>query len=689
MRETAEFSILQQPGAAWVATRLHSGAKSLNAALAVVWISSLYFPADSIGAWGRILAGGYALGAAAAIVLCVTALVLRRHIPWAIATGLVALGCLGAVCIYGVSAWALEGRLLEEHHRLAKMLGCVDVSIANNRDFIVCSASTNVDGQLSLRDQPVSLPPNVEQAFRAAEDVYQDRELISLDVDGKVRAIMHPNSSGGSGVCEQYARILLGVPHLRRGIGRYIGKIKVIAGCIVLDGVLSREEQIAAYGSVTDFGSVGNITIQGAPTAARVLFNKDIAILTPTEAFTLASLVRAPGIYFPIARPGEPAEAADGRKERLRSHLQNVVKNAVRHGLLKQADGEEILCTFGETLVSPEQLLQQLPPSIRLLGDAINDQVPDRAQRFLSINSAYDPTIQAMAEKGVASGLDAVKRRLPNELRSQVKADVAILDLHGRIVASVNLSGIPSDVGSAHKPNLFAFALEERYLGSMTSLVAGMSADRALAESNRVAAHALVAEVTPHSYANLLALEGFKVENPAISETRGFNSVADGSGISASPEVLAASMRMFSNVEPGQYVLPTVLPEIRDAITGETIARVVPRRVFPAWAAREVGNALLLTPKIGTARAALGDLARAHPLAAKSGTPHFKAKDGRIRGAGGAWCATFDDQNVVVVRTSLQTTEIPLDGGVAGCLVARDVLENIYSIGKTTLRRQP
>ncbi len=689
MRNIAGFSILHQPCAEWVVTRLHSGAKSVNAALAVVWISSLYFPADSIGAWGRILAGGYALGAAAAIVLCASALVLRRRIPWAIATGLVALGCLAAICIYGFSAWALEDRLLEEHHRLVKMLGCTDVSLTTGGDFTVCTTSSNIDGQLSLRDQAVALPPNVEQAFRAAEDVYQDRELISLDVDGKVRAIMHPNSSGGSGVCEQYARILLGVPHHRRGIGRYIGKIKVIAGCIVLDGVLSREEQIAGYGNVTDFGSVGNITIQGVSAAARVLFNKDIASLTPTEAFTLASLVRAPGSYFPIARPGEPAKAADGRRERLRSHLQNVVRNAVRHGLMKTADGEEILGTFGESLVSPKQLVQQLPPTIKLLEDAINDRVADRAQRFLAINSAYNPTVQVMAEKGVVTGLNAVKRRLPDALRSQVKADVAILDLHGNIVALVNLSGMPSDVGSAHKPNLFAFALEKRRLDTMASLVAGMPAERALAESNRVAAHALVAEVTPHAYANLLALEGFKVENPAISETSGFDSVADGSGISASPEVLAASMRMFSNVDPGQFVPPTLLPEIRDAITGEVIASVLPRRVFPAWTAREVGDALLLTPKIGTARAALGDLAKTHPLAAKSGTPHFKAKDGRIRGAGGAWCATFDDQFVVVVRTSLQTTEIPLDGGVAGCLVAHDVLYNIYSMGRTTLRRQP
>ena len=125
----------------------------MNAALAVVWISSLYFPADSIGAWGRILAGGYALGAAAAIVLCASALVLRRRIPWASATGLVALGGRAAICIYGFSAWALEDRLLVEHHRLVKMLGCTDVSLTTGGDFTVCTTSSNIDGQLSLRDQ--------------------------------------------------------------------------------------------------------------------------------------------------------------------------------------------------------------------------------------------------------------------------------------------------------------------------------------------------------------------------------------------------------------------------------------------------------------------------------------------------------------------------------------------------------
>ena len=252
------------------------------------------------------------------------------------------------------------------------------------------------------------VPPNVELAVRMAEDLHENKGVIFVEPADQVRAILHPGSQGASNICEQVSRRLLGIPHQRHGLGRFTGKIKVLAGCLVLSGRVPQRDLLAAYVDTVNCGTVGDADLDGFPVAPSSLARK-MEDLSPADAVVLASIVQQPARFFPVRRPGESEERIEERRERLEARLERVTANGVRHHLLSQQIADEILTTWEGELVSPEKMIAALPPSMRLVREAIREHVSDLDSRYLHVKSSFDPAIQSAAEKGLASGLIHVR----------------------------------------------------------------------------------------------------------------------------------------------------------------------------------------------------------------------------------------------------------------------------------------
>jgi membrane peptidoglycan carboxypeptidase len=652
---------------------------TMHGVLAFVWVSSLFSSSDAVGAWAQIIGWGYALGVLVAAVALGIIWCIKRSLPLSLVSAIVAACCVLALCTFGVCALSLETPLLSAYTRMQTNLGCAEITLHGQPSHIICDEPGEryfVRGEFAK-----NVPPKIELAIRMAEDLNENHGVLFVEPGDQIRAILHAGSRGGaSNLCEQFTRRLLGIPHQKSGLGRFLGKFKVLSGCLVLRGRISQHDLLAAYASATYLGSVGNADLDGFPVASQAFFGRKMDDLDLTSAVVLASLVQQPARFFPLCRPGEPEEKAEERRERLRARLQRVTANGVRHHLLSQQKADEILATWEGELVSREKMMEVLPPSIRLVREDIRKHVPDRDARFLRVQSSFDPDIQAVAERGLASGLIHIQPLLPPALREQATADISVLDATtGNRVAAVNLTSVATDLGSFVKPIIYALAIERGLLANMGAVIEGERANVALACSHRGPAHFLVSRLSAHSYSNFLALAGFSVINPALVETGDtYLSAADGSGISADLNQAGAALRMFGQKRPGVWVEPNFTPQITDMATGQVLYRSRSRTLLRASAATEVGAALELTGKIGTARAELHDIADSHGIRAKTATPHTM-RHGVPVGGGGVFCGAFDRNYLVVVRLRLINGDIPLDGA-AGCFIAHDVLQGIYDL---------
>jgi hypothetical protein len=654
----------------------------LHLLLAIVFAYAAFSPVDRVGLTIRVISMGYVLGAMAAAVLAIRALYRRQPMPWLPITVFVTAGCLASLGVYGLCIGLYQTPLEKEIAAMQAMSGCAQISMPSVAADSFCVTPYG----MALRDKPMAaLPPMLKTAFMAAEDVNEEKNLFAFDMLAQVRALTRGGREGASNVCEEYARVLGHIPHLQHGWQRYTGKIQVILECLALDGAISREDQLRGFASIASYGNFGALEIQGVQAAARIFFGKQVNDLDDTEAFILASIVRMPSSLFLVMRTGEPEEGFARRRELLRKRLVHTTANAVRHHLIDSAAAQKILERYSLMNSDPAQVADRIPPSMRLVWSAVHTAVPDWQDRYLEVKTSYDPKAQQLVEAKTQAGLERLRPLLSEALRDDLKADLTMLNLDGGIVSAVNLTTSPSDVGSEHKMLLYAWALQTGHLATMGESLHGQPARMALAKSDRDAAKELVQRISPHAYAEFLSVAGLHVSNPALIAESGYESIADGAGVSGSPNEVAAIMRMFSPRHPGVYIQPGIVSEIRDINTGKPLLLLHRSALLHPWAARAVAEALLLTPQIGTARMALGDLAAKHAIRVKTGTPHsINPVTGKMTGKGGAWCAASDNRYVIVARASLIHSEIPLQGAQA-CLILHEIFAAQYGIARPVL----
>ncbi|MBS9461195.1 transglycosylase domain-containing protein [Flagellimonas sp. 389] len=157
-------------------------------------------------------------------------------------------------------------------------------------------------GKLYLNDNrtPIAyqnLPENLVNALVATEDArYYDHS--GIDARGTVRALAFLGSRGGASTISQQLAKQLFTGQAARGWQRYTQKIKEWVIAARLERNYTKEEIIAMYFNIYDFGYAAD----GIRSAARIYFGKEPSELKIEESAVLVGMLKNSSLYNPIRR---------------------------------------------------------------------------------------------------------------------------------------------------------------------------------------------------------------------------------------------------------------------------------------------------------------------------------------------------------------------------------------------------
>lgn len=301
-----------------------------------------------------------------------------------------------------------------------------------------------------------ALPRHVLDAFVAAEDqgFWEHR---GVDLAGIARAALANLEAGevvqgGSTITQQLVKKLLvgDERSLRR-------KLREAALAIRLEKRATKEQLLELYLNYVFLGG-GN---HGVEAASRDYFGRSARTIDAGQAALLAGLVRAPSRYAPRTAPGEAAQ----RRAAVLQQMEDAgvltaerVEAALRTPLLGEAD--EAVATGGVSYITSAR---------RRVLEIFGDAAPEAG---LTVRTALDPEVQALAEEGVLLAIDALEERRADE--EGPRAEGAAVVLHnatGEVLALVGgremaLADFSRAVqarrqpGSAFKPFVYAAALQ-------------------------------------------------------------------------------------------------------------------------------------------------------------------------------------------------------------------------------------
>jgi len=248
------------------------------------------------------------------------------------------------------------------------------------------------------------LPKHLVDALIATEDIrYQDHS--GIDVRGTLRAIIMMGSGGGaSTISQQLAKQLFTKQVSNSKIERVFQKVKEWIIAIRLERQYTKEEIIAMYFNIYDFGN----NADGIRSAARIYFGKEPKDLDLKESAMLVGMFKNSSLYNP-----RPQYNPVGTKNR-----RNVVLSQMeKYGFISEKVKDSLQKTDLGLNYSPESHREGLATYFReylkqfLKNWIKNNPKPDGSKYNLyndglKIYTTIDSRMQKYAE-------DAVKKHMP------------------------------------------------------------------------------------------------------------------------------------------------------------------------------------------------------------------------------------------------------------------------------------
>ena len=168
----------------------------------------------------------------------------------------------------------------------------------------IISADGEILGKFFYNDNrtPISfdeLPPHLVEALVATEDE-RFYAHSGIDFRGTFRAIAYLGKRGGaSTITQQLARQLFVGVRSRNKVQAITQKIKEWVLAVKLERRYTKEEIIAMYLNIYDFGYQAD----GIQSAAKIYFNKTPMTLSMEEAATLVGMLKNSSLFNPKRRP--------------------------------------------------------------------------------------------------------------------------------------------------------------------------------------------------------------------------------------------------------------------------------------------------------------------------------------------------------------------------------------------------
>jgi penicillin-binding protein 1A len=259
---------------------------------------------------------------------------------------------------------------------------------------------------------PVSfneLPKHLVEALIATEDIrYFDH--AGIDARGTLRALFKFGQGGGaSTISQQLAKQLFHGEGSRNTFGRITQKIKEWVIATRLEKQYTKEEIIAQYFNIYDFGN----NADGIRSAARIYFGKEPSALNLKESAVLVGMFKNSSLYNP-----RPERNPVGTKNR-----RNVVLSQMeKYGFITQTVKDSLQQTPLDLNYTPESHREGIATYFRaylktFLKDWINksENVKPNGEKYniykdgLKIYTTIDSRMQFLAEQSVTEHMKALQ----------------------------------------------------------------------------------------------------------------------------------------------------------------------------------------------------------------------------------------------------------------------------------------
>ena len=154
-------------------------------------------------------------------------------------------------------------------------------------------------GKFYYRDNrtPVAydeLPKHLVDALIATED-FRFNDHAGIDLKGTLRAVIKLGKDGGSTISQQLAKQLFHGEGSKNKFGRITQKIKEWIIATRLEKQYTKEEIIAQYFNIYDFGN----NADGIRSASRIYFGKEPSNLSISESAMLVGMFKNSSLYNP------------------------------------------------------------------------------------------------------------------------------------------------------------------------------------------------------------------------------------------------------------------------------------------------------------------------------------------------------------------------------------------------------
>ncbi len=202
-------------------------------------------------------------------------------------------GILAFVFLFLFAAWGFLGEM-PDHTRLENP----ETNLASE----ILSSDNKTLGKYYFNDNrtPVGyedLPKHLVEALIATEDVrYYDHS--GIDARGTLRAMLG-GAGGASTISQQLAKQLFTKQVSANKVGRAFQKVKEWVIAIRLERQYTKEEIIAQYFNIYDFGN----NADGIRSAARIYFGKEPSELDLKESAMLVGMFKNSSLYNPRRNP--------------------------------------------------------------------------------------------------------------------------------------------------------------------------------------------------------------------------------------------------------------------------------------------------------------------------------------------------------------------------------------------------
>ncbi|MBT8253192.1 MAG: transglycosylase domain-containing protein [Bacteroidia bacterium] len=321
------------------------------------------------------------------------------------------LGVAGMMLLFLLASWGVFGEMPD--HTI------LENPRTNLASEIISSDGVTL-GKFYFKDNrtPVDyneLPPHLIDALIATEDARYHKHA-GIDARGTLRALVKAGRGGGaSTISQQLAKQLFHGEGSKNTLGRITQKIKEWIIAIRLERQYTKEEIIAMYFNIYDFGN----NADGIRSASRIYFGKEPAKLELHESTMLVGMFKNSSLYNP--RPHRNPEGTMNRRN-------VVLAQMAKYGFITEAVKDSIQKMPLNLRYSPESHREGMATYFReYLRGFMKEWCDDRANRKpdgskyninsdgLKIYTTIDSRMQAYAEEAVEQHMPRLQSEFDNQ----------------------------------------------------------------------------------------------------------------------------------------------------------------------------------------------------------------------------------------------------------------------------------